>query len=118
MLTISNDAFLALSDDVRRRVSQNIANLIAQANPALAAQMTPAELFARTHAGTGIASRYNLASRRDVTLLCLAHALFGSDFLVQQRFAWVVPVLEEAPADPDTRMYRVHHGLSDMGAIA
>lgn len=115
MLAISPDVSAAFAAMRIPEVALQMAEVIATANPDLAATMPRDELNRRALAGTHLAQRYRLESSRDIMLLCLAHAIFGADLLSRPGFEWVAPLLQEPVEGPDTRAYRLHVRLSELG---
>lgn len=115
MLAISPDVSAAFAAKRIPEVALQMAEVIATANPDLVATMPRDELNRRSLAGTQVSDHYGLQSARDIMLLCLAHAIFGQDMLSRPGFEWVAPLLQEPVEGPDTRAYRLHLRLSELG---
>lgn len=113
ILRISPSVVEAFAGQRADTTAARMIGLIGQSNPQLAGSMQHDEFCRRIEAGVAVSRRVEFSTDRDIMLLCLAHAVHGSDMLSRPEFAWLADLVAESRATPDTRAYRMHCRLAD-----
>lgn len=117
MLQISPGVVDAFSAQRRVVVLEELLSLVVQVAPGLARTIPREEMVRRIDAGISVANASQITSNRDLTLVCLAHALLGADIFSRPGLEWLADLLGEAPGDPDTRVFRMHIRFSEMTTL-
>ncbi|HQS69031.1 MAG: hypothetical protein B7Y36_10420 [Novosphingobium sp. 28-62-57] len=113
MLEVSPAVITAFENDRVEHTTKAFAEIIRSAHPGIVNAMPEAELLIRTRTGIELCQRHHVQTRRDIMILCLVHVMYGRGALDSPDFAWIRPILDEPPSEPDTRAYRIHCKLAE-----